>query len=619
MVLVVFVTVLMVCLTLVLAIIYFRNSKENEKTVLPEGQEGSEVNYIAVATPTPTPVLPLQDFQNPQLYPASAQVRIPLEITIDDEADPAKVGLTQNIMTGNDLVTEYTRSEPINMGDPLEYSAAAGILTFRGNNFRNSASFGYVNDASGGELTQVWEYTKLGVRLDSSQSKLWSGILRPSQPLIIRWPDRIKGDLNLYPEKKNKAGLTEVVVSAMDGKLYFLDLDDGTQTRDPIDIGASIKGTPSLDPRGYPLIYVGQGDDNSETGFGMYVYSLIDGSRLYFYDAKNDGSYRMNWGAFDSSPLVDAASDTLIWPCENGIIYTFKLNTSYTPGAGNISINPERTGLKYIFNDQQAALLGVEGSIAVYGNFGYFCDNDMKLVCLDLNSMKILWARTLGDDCDMTPVVTEEGGVPFVYIATEVENQGGKGTYSGAAYTYKFNGLTGAVVWQTSQPCHTYNADTSENDQTGGCIGNPISGKKSISDLIIFSYSMTSDLAQGNILVAYDKNTGTERWRYNMNKYAYSSPVDIYDEQGNAYIVIGDSIGQIHLVYANERVETDAEGNEVIHRAGERVNHIQTSRLIGTPDETSSGINFDASPAIYGNMMVIGTTSGSIMGIRIGQ
>lgn len=117
------------------------------------------------------------------------------------------------------------------------------------------------------------------------------------------------------------------------------------------------------------------------------------------------------------------------------------------------------------------------------------------------------------------------------------------------------------------------------------------------------------------MLVAYDKDLGTEVWRYHMNIYSYSSPVDIYDEQGNAYIVIGDSYGQIHLIHA-EPNWTDEE---------RRVMYIQTSRYFGTDEATQNGFDFECSPAVYGNMMVIGTmpenlvpgASASVFGIRI--
>ena len=153
----------------------------------------------------------------------------------------------------------------------------------------------------------------------------------------------------------------------------------------------------------------------------------------------------------------------------------------------------------------------------MYGNYGYFVDNTKNLCCLDLNTLKMVWTRVLGDDSDVTPVIDEEDGVPYIYIGTEVDNQGGTGKYSGAAYIYKVN-------------------------------------------------------------------------------------VDFYDTDGNAYIVICDSIGQVHLVNA---------------QTGERIKYIQTAKNLGTPEKTSSGINIEASPIVYNGMMVVGTTTGSIFGITI--
>jgi outer membrane protein assembly factor BamB len=132
-------------------------------------------------------------------------------------------------------------------------------------------------------------------------------------------------------------------------------------------------------------------------------------------------------------------------------------------------------------------------------------------------------------------------------------------------------------------------------------------GKGKISNLVIFSFSMTSGLASGNKLVAYDKDLGTEVWEYNMNIYSYSSPVDFYDSEGNAYIIICDSIGQIHMI----RAEAGIEDKE------RRITYIQTKKNLGQADQTSKGICIEASPIVYEGMLVVGTTSGSIFGIGV--
>lgn len=593
-VLVVTLTIISVVLTSVLAAVYY--TKKNGQDTEPSA--GAIMNeYIAVATATPTPVPPLADYQNPILYPATASVTIDPAAVIDDSVNPSMRGITQNIISGSQILTGFERANPINIGDPLYYTEVPGVLTFRGNNFRNTASFGYLTPADGtvDTLVQAWEYTNGHSLLSSDMTFEWTGYRLTGQPLIVRWPSNLVPLMNIYPSAASKPNLTEVICPSLDGYIYFMDLDDGTMTRDPIYVGASVKGTASLDPRGYPLLYVGQGDDNNENTFGMYIFSLIDGSLLYSYEGLDDGAYRMNWGAFDSSPIIDKETDTLIWPCENGIIYSFQLNTQFNSVTGAVSVNPMCTGYKYIFNDTQGRFLGVESSAAVYGNYCYFMDNNSNLVCLDLNTFQMVWVFRTGDDSDLSPVVSEENGIPYIYIGTEVDNQN-SGEYNGASYTYKINGLTGEEVWQTSQSCYTYNGETSATDQSGGCVGNPVIGRGNISNLVIFSYSMTDGLTRGNRLVAYNRDTGTEVWHYDMNIYTYSSPVACYTEDGNAYIIIADSFGQIHLVNGS---------------TGERITYIQVDSGEGM------GVSFEASPAVFGNMIVIGTTQGEVFGIRI--
>ncbi len=531
--LVIALTALSVILTSVLAIVYFRekNKPVNQVTNVIGGTD----TYISVATATPTPVPPIQAFQNPLLYPSSALINTTTDLPISDACIPSTRGLTQNVINGAVIVSDYQRENEIFMGDPLEYSSVAGITTFRGNNFRNTATFGYLSPVGDSidTITQVWEFSGTGSRLASSQTFEWEGFQLTGQPLVVRWSSDIRSSMNLYPDKAAKEDLTEVICACLDGLVYFFD---------------------------------------------------------------------MNWGAFDSSPIIDAITDTLIWPCENGIIYTFTLNTEYVSGSSSVMVNPVCTGYKYIFNDTQGRYLGVESSIAVYGNYGYFIDNNSNLICLDLNSLEMIWVFRTDDDSDLSPVISEENGIPYIYIGTEVDYQGGQGSYSGAAYTYKINALTGDEVWQTSQPCYTYNGQTSDTDQVGGCVGNPILGKGQISNLVIFSYSCTTDLLSGNRIVAYNRDTGNEVWHYDMNIYTYSSPVDCYDQDGNAYIIICDSLGQIHLVNG---------------QTGERISYIQAYRNLGTESETSTGVEFQASPVVFNDMMVICTTSGSVFGIRI--
>ncbi|MEI8198848.1 MAG: PQQ-binding-like beta-propeller repeat protein [Eubacteriales bacterium] len=562
---------------------------------------------IIISTPSPAPVESIAPNQNSVLYPAAALVNVPMGQPAKG-LSPSERGLTQSVLSGDTEIAPYLRANAIAFGDPLNYQSVPGILTFRGNNFRNCASWGTVA-ANPTTLAQVWEYNSIGTLSSSSWAFSWMGTGWTGQPLAIQWDFDLQQKMNMYPDKKAKQGLTEIIIAAMDGKVYFFDLEDGKPTRDPINVGATIKGTPALDPRGYPILYVGQGDSNGVAGtaaegkIGYRIYSLIDSSLMFFQDGMDSRAYRTTWGACDSSPIINAASDTLIYPNENGMIYTVKLNTAFDKAAGTVSINPESVVFRYLIDGITGSEIGIESSMSIYDHYGYCSDNSGNLLCIDLNTLQIVWVRQLDDDSDVTPVIEEEDGRVYLYMGTEVDWQKKDVLdYQGASYTYKIDAMTGEEIWQTSYSCFTHNGADKGDDVNGGMLGTPIVGKKSISDLVIFSYCMTNGIYSGNHLVAYNKNTGDKVWDYSMNQYSWSSPVDVYDADGNAYIVICDSVGQIHLVNG---------------LTGARITYLQLIKNKGLAGENKNAQNIESSPIVINGMIVIGTRGSSIYGVSI--
>ena len=562
---------------------------------------------IIITTPSPAPVETMAPNQNSVLYPASALVNVPMGQAAKG-LSPSDRSIAQSVLSGDTEIAPYLRANTIAFGDPLDYQSVPGILTFRGNNFRNCASWGPVA-SNPTALEQVWEYNSIGTLSSSSWAFSWMGTGWTGQPLSIQWDFEVQQKMNMYPDKKAKQGLTEIIIAAMDGKVYFFDLEDGKPTRDPINIGATIKGTPALDPRGYPILYVGQGDKNGVSGtvsdgkIGYRIYSLIDSALMYFQDGMDSRAYRTNWGASDSSPIINAASDTLIYPNENGMIYTVKLNTAFDKAAGTVSINPENVVYRYLIDGITGSEIGIESSMSIYDHYGYFSDNSGNLLCVDLNTLQIIWARQLDDDSDVTPVIEEEDGRVYLYTGTEVDWQKKDVLdYQGASYTYKLDAMTGEEIWQTSYSSFTHNGEDKGDDVNGGMLGTPIVGKKSISDLVIFSYCMTNNIYSGNHLVAYNKDTGDKVWDYSMNQYSWSSPVDVYDTDGNAYIVMCDSVGQIHLVNG---------------LTGARITYLQLIKNKGLEGENKNAQNIESSPIVINGMIVIGTRGRSIYGVKI--
>ncbi|MGI6297700.1 MAG: PQQ-binding-like beta-propeller repeat protein [Saccharofermentanales bacterium] len=561
------------------------------------GTTGSTTSQkgTTTAAPTPVPTIPPAS-ANPQLLPVVELKAQPIG-TIASNRTPGANKLTYDILNGSgSLLASFNRKEPVSLLNPIGYQQIPGVLTFRGNNFRNAAAFGSL-DKSPDSLAQIWT-RGVGSLPSSSWSFSWTGTGWTGQPLLVQWDEDVRKLMNIVPDKINKKSLVEVIYATMDGNIYFYDLDDGKNTREPIKVGAPIKGTPAVDPRGWPILYVGQGDNNKNVdGIGFRIFNLIDQSMLYFHNGNDPKSFRPGWGACDSSPIFDAATDTLFYPNENGTVYTAKMNTVFDKTTGKVSINPEFTNYRYKMPNQ--ILQGIESSMAIYNNTGYFSDNSGVLHALDLNTMKPVWSAQLEDDSDVTPVISQKGDAVAVYTGTEVDWQKDiVGTYQGDAILYKFDALTGEIVWKASHKAYTKNAADHGDDVNGGVMGTPIVGKKSIDNLVIVNFCMTNGVYSGTSLAAFDEADGSLVWEYKTKAYSWSSPVDVYDEEGNAYILLADSSSQLHLVNG---------------KTGEGIKVLEIKKADG---ETNGG-NIESSPAVFGDTLVIGTRGNVIVGVKI--
>lgn len=496
---------------------------------------------------------------------------LPEELDIVSECLPSNHNFKWEILKDSKKLENYIRDEVVSLKKSDEYNKIEGITTFRGNNYRDSASYGFV-DVKEEKLEKVWS---IGIGYIDS----WTGVGWNGQPAIIKWDENLKKAMNIFSEKKNKKDLKEVIYATLDGKIYFLDLDDGTNTRNPINVGAPLKGSVSVDPRGYPLLYSGQGVDEAwgkKVPIGFRIYSLLDQKLLHFINGIDNDCFRY-WGAFDSSPVVDEETDTLFECGENGILYSIKLNTDYKPLEGSISINPDIT--KYRYTSPVNSRLGTENSIAVYKNLAYFADNSGTLQCIDLKTLSPVWVRNINDDTDSTGVIEDLGDLEvYLYIANEVDLQGNNG-YS---YVRKINALTGELIWQKDYKCR-YSVNN------GGAMASPVIGKNDIENLVIFNIALSYKTSGGK-LIAFDKTTGDEVWTIESDFYSWSSPVAVYTPEGKSYIIQCDSGGYMYLI----------EGI--------------SGKIL---DKIPLQANIEASPAIFEDMIVVGTRGQQIWGIRI--
>lgn len=559
--------VIFVALLAVLVMVVMRGIAANK--ALEETAESPAVTVQPTPTPTPEPTptpVGLPDFK-----PHSV-----------DGTEPERLISSTAIMVDGEVVEQYESDYEINFDMPERYTELEGIVTFRGDNFRSGAAYGTAA-VSSKTLTKVWSKSTSG--LSDTDGIYWSGSGWTGQPLIVKWPEATRKNISaMYDWAREKEGLVEVIYATLDGHVYFYELTSGEYTREPLNLGFNYKGAGALDPRGYPILYVGSGVDSVNGRSRVKVVNLIDNSVMFEF-GHNETFANRGWHMFDSSPLVSAETDQLIYPGENGILYIIHLNTKYNEQTGELSVDPDNI-VKWKYNGVRSGSrywLGVESSAAIINNYIFLADNGGNLMCLDLNTLELVWVQDVLDDTNCSPVVDVEDGHPYIYISTSFHY--GWRSYSTAAIPiFKIDAETGEIVWRTDYTCYTV------QDLSGGVQGTIAVGKNKLSDMIFVPIARTPGASSGT-LAALKKDTGEVVWEKETSMYSWSSPVDFYDADGNGYLLYCNSGFNMFLIDG---------------KTGEQLDYMNL------------GGNIEASPAMYGNYAVVGTRAMRTYCIQVG-
>lgn len=477
-----------------------------------------------------------------------------------------------------DPANGYSRSNKVSMGDPLKYTAQGGILTFRGGPLRQNASYGTVDVASK-QLKVI-----RGVRTTALDGHVGFGF--GSQPLVVKWYKNIRELMNISEDFRTTTALKEVIYPANDGRIYFLDLDKQLYTREPIDVGYPMRTTASVNPYGYPLLYVGQSENtvNDYKGIiGMRMYNLIDQTMIDFEPGLNPAENKED-GAVMTSPLIESGSDTLIYGSSNGMLRTLSMNTQFDVATGSMSVAPESVSYVYktkLKNSKQ----GILSSVAAYGDYIYFGDQSGAIQCLDMNTMQPVWAVDMEDSviASVALETTEDGDV-WLYAGSVVN----KREKSSPIRLVKLNALTGELLWQNSGEIKCkYTSKPIKQGIYSGAAASPLIGQGDINDLVIFNVNnvMADQKTSYAIVYALDRETGEEVWSQPLDVSSVSSPIAVYSADGTSYIILGDDNGTLRLM----------------------------DGFTGTTISTVNlGSAIQASPVAYGNTIVVGTTGGML-------
>ena len=518
-----------------------------------------------------------------------------LTVSAAESADPKLISASV-IYNGTKKVAEYARSdkEKIHMPTLGEYTKQKiGVLTFRSDAFRQNAAVGTVTGTD--SLAVSWKAEAGSVR---GSGQTYYGIGWVGQPAIVKWSKEVREQSDLYTSKQEKSGLKEVIVAGLDGRIYFLDLADGTATRNSIKLGYPMKAAPSVHPGGAPYLTVGQFARKmaSKTGtiglrqYNLYLMkelSLIDG-----LDAKRNRPYN-KVGSFETSALIDRTTGTLVTAGTNGMLYVINLNAEFDYNSGTYNQSPATVLMKSKAKGEKDTATAVEASVAMYDRYVYYADMGGYLRCVDTNTMTTAWAVALGDAVESTPALDWHGEDGLdLYTATLLSSR-----KKGDAEVKCFDALTGEERWSAA---FGVKKDT-KGKTVSGFRASPVVGQNGLADYVYYAVNNLSDegreslgLGEGTAaLVALRKEDGSVAWAHELTGLAYSSPVAVYDEAGNGAVIQCAGDGTVRMLDG---------------LTGEEKAFLQIDGAI------------EASPAVYDGMMVVGTTEknkNNIYGIRI--
>ncbi len=504
------------------------------------GNASTQSECVADTTAIAETVIELPEYVPDTVFPSAAQVTWCID-TLMPEVDGRIDSLTD------------------------DYTGASGIMTFRGNLMRNADYNGHISYTPG-DITVDWVYTTDEDYTLTSHGRWGGGTGWTGQPLYIDWDMDGLARLRQANLVDSEFSGKEIIVGSLSRKIYFIDFISGRASRDAVPVGNPIKGTVSFDPSFNGNLYFGHGVP-AESPFGANLLDLYTDS-ITFTFGRDPKAWR-GWGAYDSSPV--RVGQFLIWPGENGSLYKWIV----CPGSLKLY-----SVMRYRVNEFAP---GMESSIAVWRNLGYVADNHGNIICVNLNTFEPRWHYSLHDDIDATPVLSEESGVPYLYVGCEVDRQG-----EGEARFVKLNALTGEEIWlNTLEACRV---QVDEKHFDGGYYATALLGSGDCAHLVMLNCVLNTNEKRNGVFVAFNRKDGSEAYKVKLDSYAWSSPVSMQSDDGHTYIITADCIGNIYVIRGID---------------GE----IMVKRKIG--------MNFESSPIVIGNNLIIGSRGNSIYKLTV--
>jgi WD40 repeat protein len=382
-----------------------------------------------------------------------------------------------------------------------------GLLTFRGSPSRSYYGEGPVPR----DPEVLWSYPgesggMCAESSDGGETKVWCGTGWTGQPSVFE-----------------RDGRTWVVFGAYDRNVHFVDYQTGEDIIPPFPTGDIIKGSVTVDPDGYPLVYSGSRDNR------LHVISIAgpEPRELWSLDAEAVSPTMWN-DDWDGSPLV--IDDFLYEGGENSQFHIVKLNRSYAED-GTVQVAPELVFNTPGWDDELLAALGdtevsIENSVVHHDGVVYFANSGGLVQGWDVSGIADGTPPTrtfrfwTGDDTDASLVADDEG---FLYVASEYERFTDRSAEVGQLMKLDPGSPDDPLVWSVHDP-------GASPGTTAGIWATPaLHG-----DLIIAP-------TDGGEVLGVDRASGEVRWQLDLPPPTWQSPVVVDD-----VLIEGDCDGTLH-------------------------------------------------------------------------
>ncbi len=485
-------------------------------------------------------------------------VMIALPSPTDDLAVPDDAAATSTTTTSTSSTTSSTTTtttteppydgwvDPESSGEPWG-DTVQGLLTFRGNPTRSYYGEGPVPT----EPEIRWQFPDDPMCSNSSvggEVINWCGSGWTGQPSIFEYDDR-----------------TWVALGAYSRKVHFLDGDTGDRILPDFPTGDIIKGSVTVDPDGYPLLYTGSRDNF----YRVIAFDTDEPRELWSLSAFDVSPTKWN-NDWDGAGLV--IDDHLFIGGENSQFHIVRLNRSYGPD-GLVTVDPELVFNAPGWDDELLAVVGsnvsIENSVAISGNVVYFANSGGLIQGWDITGLKDghepirvfrYWA---GDDIDASLVIDDEG---MLYAGVEYERGNARSKEVGQIIKLDPTAPDDPLVWGVQERPRL----------DSGIWATP----GLYEDLLVVP-------TDTGAVLGLDRFTGVERWRLELFGPTWASPVIV-----DGVLLQGDCAGVLH---AFDISDTHAEPIP-----------LWEIELHGCIEST---------PALWRGLIVVGTRGGFIYGI----